>query len=210
MAVLNWETDASDITPDTCEFGISFNSLIHTSSLSGISQTMELPGARWRLKLSFKDLEPTESRVLISFLTRLRGSAGRFYCYDFGRATSRGDIDDTVLVAIADSVTQVTLKDSEGGAVNGSLEVGDYISIGNDTDRELKMITNDLGGDSYNIEPGFRKTLASYTDDPVAYTKGLATFMLSSDEQAYWSTRSKALITDIDIDAYEVFLPAGA
>ncbi len=53
MPVLNWETDVG-IIPDSCEFGITYNTLVSSSPLSGSTQTMELPGARWKTRLSFR------------------------------------------------------------------------------------------------------------------------------------------------------------
>lgn len=207
MAIIDWETEVG-IIPDTCEFGIYYNSLIHTSPLNGITQSIELPGARWRVRLSFKNLEPAEGRVLIAFLTKLRGSAGRFSCYDFGRPVPRGNISGTISI---DNILNKRSLEITGGT--GNLEIGDYLTIGAsaNSDKELKMITGNPSGNIYEFEPALRKPIVDYTGSTATldYTKPTGVFMLSSDEQAYWSTRSKGLLTDIDIEAIEIILPAG-
>ena len=212
MAVLDWDADVG-ILPDACEFGISYNTMISTSPLSGTTRTYELPGARWSTRLSFSNLDSSESREIISFLTRLRGANGRFYSYDFGNPTPRGTLSSgSVVVASVTSGTlrEITLQQSGGASLSGTLLPGDYISIGNDTDRELKMITGALGSDTYSFEPILRKPNHDYTGEPISYIKASTVFMLSSDDQAYWSTRGRGLLTDIDIEAVEIFLPAGA
>ena len=74
MAVLTFPS----ITPDTIDFGIRYNTQVSTTTLSGIVQTVELPGARWLGSMTFRDLTPEDSAALKGFLMRLRGSSGRF------------------------------------------------------------------------------------------------------------------------------------
>ena len=56
MAVLTFPS----IDPDFQDFGIDYNTQISPSPLSGIMQRVELPGARWRGSLSFRDMTPTD------------------------------------------------------------------------------------------------------------------------------------------------------
>jgi hypothetical protein len=206
MPVTILDFDSLGVVPDSADFGITYNTLIHTSPLSGATQTLELPGARWKMRLSFRNLEPSEGRKLASFLTRLRGSAGRFYCHDFGRPSPQNTATPTTSTTLINTVSTGADNVYLTGYTTGSLTVGDMISIGNNGLRELKMIVSDTGGGSYAIEPKMRATKSAGT--PVIVNKASTVFMLSSDEQAYWSTRSKAFLSDIDIDAVEIFLKA--
>lgn len=90
MATLDFETETGGLVPTTCEFSLMTNTQTFISPLTGEMQTVELPGARWATTLSFTDLEPDESRVLLAFLARLRGSAGRLYLHDYSLETNRG------------------------------------------------------------------------------------------------------------------------
>lgn len=206
MPVTILDFDSLGVVPDSAEFGITYNTLIHTSPLSGATQTLEMPGARWKMRLSFRNLEPSEGRKLASFLTRLRGAAGRFYCHDYGRPTPQNITTSLNSTTLVSTVSAGSNSVSLTGYSTGSLTVGDYISIGNNGLRELKIIVADNNNGLYTIEPKMRATKSAGT--PVIVNKPSTVFMLSSDEQAYWSTRSKAFLSDIDIDAVEIFLKA--
>jgi hypothetical protein len=214
MAVYDWDNETNYIVPDSCDFGISYNTLVHTSPLSRVSQTLQLPGARWSTRLSFKNLSEDESRVLMAFLTKLHGANGRFYAYDFGRPVPRGTMDtQTVEVSSVINRNRIYIQPVGGGAMpnGGVFAVGDYITIGNDTNREMKMVVEAFSGNQYNIEPGLRNYgQFDYIGEPITYKPATCVFMLSSDDQAFWSTRSQAKIVDIDISAIEIILPAGA
>ena len=70
------------IIPETQDFGITYNTQVSSSPIVGITQTVELPGARWGGSISFRDMTDVESAELKKFMLQLRGSAGRFYYGD--------------------------------------------------------------------------------------------------------------------------------
>jgi hypothetical protein len=78
------------IVPNAISFGIKYSTQINISPLSGSVQTYEVPGARWVADLSYSELEPVDARELISFLTQLRGSSGRFTLFDFSHRNPAG------------------------------------------------------------------------------------------------------------------------
>lgn len=200
MAILTFPT----ITPEIQDFGIMYNTQISSSDISGVTQTVELPGARWKGNVSFRDMTPAESADLKAFLLELRGSAGRFYYGDvshtspFNTVTGSPTIESTSTAR----VIRVTL-----GASSPQFSAGDYIQIGTDTARELKMVlsSSSVGGDTYDltIEPMIRRI--DYIGLSVVYTNPTGVFLLTSSDQAKWATRSKALLSDISIDFLEVF-----
>lgn len=66
-----------DLRPSTMDWWLETHTMTHTSPLSRATQTLELPGARWRVSLSFNNLLRAEMERLSSFINGLRGPAGR-------------------------------------------------------------------------------------------------------------------------------------
>ena len=200
MAILVFPT----ITPETQDFGIKYNTQVSTSVLSGIAQTVELPGARWGGSMSFRDMTPAESATLKVFLLELRGSAGRFFYGDISHTDPFNAVtgSPTIESSSTNRVLRITL-----GASSPAFSPGDYVQIGADDSRELKMVldSTSIGGDVYDItvEPAIRRT--DYLNLPVVYSDPTAVFLLASSDQATWGTRSKALLSDMSIDFIEVF-----
>lgn len=193
------------ITPEIQEFGIVYNTQVSSSPISGITQTVELPGARWRGSVSFRDMTSSESAALKSFLLRLRGSAGRFYYGDQSHTDPFNAVTGSPTIDGANStnrIIRVTL-----GTSSPTFSEGDYIQIGTDEQRELKMVLVSalVSGDTYDltIEPAIRRT--DYDTLQVVYSDPVGTFMLTSSDQAKWAIRSKANLSDISLDFVEVF-----
>lgn len=200
MAILTFP----DITPEFQDFGIVYNTQISTSSLSGAIQTVELPGARWKGSIGFSDMTPAESASLKAFLLELRGSSGTFFYGDLTHTTPFNSVTGTATIDSASTarILRVTL-----GTSSPALSTGDYIQVGTDDSRELKMIITStlVSGDTYDlvIEPMVRRT--DYVGLTVVYTEPKGVFMLTSSDQASWGSRSKALLSDINLDFVEIF-----
>jgi hypothetical protein len=201
MAVLTFP----NITSERQDFGVRYSTQVHPSRLNGIIDAVELPGARWRGSLGFSDMTPLESADLKAFLLELRGAAGTFFYGDITHTTPFNAVtgSPTIAGASTESLIRVTL-----GSSSPEFSTGDYIQIGTDDQRELKMILSStvVSGDTYDlaIEPVIRRT--DYVGLSVVYTNPKGVFMLTTDEQAFWSTRSKALLSDINIEFIEVFM----
>lgn len=199
----NWTNSVgTPIEPSTIEMGIVYNTQVSTSPLSGDVKTLELPGARWRVRMSFNDLEPEETRPLLAWLSDLRGSAGRFLVYDFSHAIPRGGT-----ISANYSVTTrstITLSSVTGGG----LQVGDLFSIrpAGSTVPELKMVTQIMSANVYRFEPIARRLPAAYIGGVFGIrTTAYAHMMLTSDDQSFHATAEKGLISNITIEAIEVF-----
>lgn len=206
----NWTTAAgTPIEPNSIEMGIVFNTQISTSPLSGDVKSLELPGARWKIRLSYSDMTEDETRPILAWLASLKGSAGRFLVYDFTLPTPRGGmISANYTVATR---TNITLANRTGG----TLEVGDLFSITPTGSQipELKMVTQVVTDNSYNFQPVARRPTTSYTAGALLSTtsgglgtKAYAHMMLTSDDQSLHATAEKGLISTVTIDAVEVFV----
>ena len=199
MAILTFP----NIQPESFEWGISYISQVSSSPLTGYVQTLEIPGARWKARLSYSDLTPAEGRELMAFLTRLRGMSGRFYLSDLSLENNQGDSTATKVVA-AGSGGSTLILDSD---VTPNLVPGDYVRIGSDVDREVKMIVQRTGAATYTIAPNIR--MAAPVGENVfmhgSAQKAECVMMLTSDEQASWPTTTKARLSSIDIECVEVY-----
>lgn len=198
MAVIDFPNVVSDVQ----NFGIRYNTQISSSELSGVVQTVELPGARWAGSLNFIDMTKTESADLKAFLLELRGSAGRFYFSD--QIHTSPFVTVTGSPTVGGTSTRRVIRVTLG---SGNFSEGDYIQIGTDEDRELKMVIDSalVGGTTYDltIEPMIRRE--TFIGQSVVYTNPKGKFMLSTSDQASWASRSKALLSDITIDFVEAF-----
>jgi len=196
MTILNFP----NIIPDTLEFGIKYNTQISTTSLTGAVTTIELPGARWKGNMSFRDLTLAESADLKAFLMQLRGMSGRFY---FGDLSHTVPFDTTIAGQPIDIEGTSTPRLIDVTPSSGDFQAGDYVQISNDTSRELKMVVVKTGSSpqTLQIEPLVRRT--DYKTEDLYYTNPKGVFMLDSDEQASWAIRSKALLSDVNISFIE-------
>ena len=201
MAILSFPS----IVPEIQTFGVKYNTQVSTTTLSGIVQSVELPGARWNGSISFSDMTPIESAALKVFMLKLRGSSGRFFYGDQTHTAPFNTVtgSPSILGGSTARVIAITLAASSPPFVPG-----DYIQIGSDDQRELKMIvaSNNTGGDNYDLtlEPMIRRT--DYVSQQIFFTNPTGVFFLSADDQASWGSRSKALLSDMTLDFVEIFL----
>jgi hypothetical protein len=199
MAILTFPS----IVPETFTFGINYRTQVSTSNISGITQTVEIPGARWHGNMSFSDMTKAESADLKAFLLELRGSAGRFYYSDITHTQTFTPITGSLTIAGGStrSVIRVT-------TTSGSFTPGDYIHIDTTTKRELKMVIAStlISGSTYDlvIEPTIR--METFIGKVVDYTNPLGVFVLTSSDQAKWNVRGKASLSNISLDFMEMFV----
>lgn len=74
----------------TSSFGLTSNTQLFRSPLSGQTQTIEHPGARWKANYTLPPMKRAQAALWQSFLLQLRGGAGRFYGYDADAKQPRG------------------------------------------------------------------------------------------------------------------------
>lgn len=194
-----------NIIPEVQNFGIKYNTQVSTTTLSGIVNTVELPGARWRGSISFRDMTPSESAELKAFLLQLRGASGRFTYGDLTHVSPFNNVSGTLTVESNSTPRSLRVTYDTGSEL---LSSGDYIQLGpNDDNRELKMVVDHtiVSGLTYDIivEPMIRRTDYEGLTLTYSYPKGI--FMLDTDDQAIWASQSKALLSDISLSFIEAF-----
>jgi len=198
MADFDYDTDVTFL-PASMDFGIVTNTMISTSNLTGHTKRIEVPGARWRARLSYQDMTKDDARKLMAFLVLLKGPVNRAILRDWSLPVNQGiSTAGKSISGFPSGANSFTLA---GG---GTFTVGDYFSI--DTTnygRELKMVTGHPG--DVNFEPALRGpiTYSEYEDLSLETVDPSGKFILTSDDQVYWNARGKIGITSMDVEFIE-------
>lgn len=206
------------ITPASASFGQLSNTQAFVSDLDGTTQTIEMPGARWHLRMLFEGLANAERRDMAVFLAQCRGMGGRFYYGDPAYLITgpAGGAPGTPLVK-GGSQTGTSL-DTDGWGLSQAdvVKKGDYIHFDNaDGGREMKMITagassdgNGTGEATLSFEPATR--IAPADNAAITVTNAMAKFRLVADNVARWNLKKGVLggSGSIEIQAVESFTDA--
>ena len=197
-------TYPDNIIPDSIDWRIQYNTQVFTSPFNRVTQTAELPGARWVARMSYSNLQQDELRQLSSFFIQLRGRAGRFTLYDMSLPTPQNGTTANATVASATRTT-VTLTENR----SADITPGDYITVspgkgasapvaGDNV--ELKMVTA-VSGAVLTVEPPFRVVPAS--PDVVVLDKAFSNMMLDSDDQVGWSSTGSIYLSNFTVSCME-------
>ena len=194
----------ASIVPDSIVWSLKSNTQVNTSPLTGVVQTVELPGTRWMATMTFSNLDVAEARIMASFMAQLRGASGRFYVHDFSHPDPQGAAGGTPINLTAGSTTTVV---KSSGWPNNTLVLkeGDYVQFHN---YELKLITADVTSDGTGladlpVEPPVRGTL---TDAQTITTSNAECLMLlDSDDQARWESVGNSFQSSFSISCVEAF-----
>jgi len=183
-----------------CEWSLMSNIQVHTSPLSGATQTLELPGAKWGATLTLQNLMPSEARKLAAFLVSLRGQAVGFYLFDHAHPLPAGSVPGTPVVSGAGQTGSQLV--TSGWTINETaiLVAGDYIQVGG----ELKLVVADANSDgagasTLQIEPPLRNSPSDAESVITSYPKAL---MRLTDNKTSLKTRppflSETIITCVE------------
>lgn len=184
MTTLTWPTFAR-ATPRGIDWSLQANTQSFPSPLSGSVQTVEMPGAKWKVGFLLENLVESDSATFQAFMVKLRGRAGRFYLHNFARPTPRGTLTGTPLVMGAAQTGNTLIID--GCAVGATLLAGDFFGVNG----ELKMVVADAAANgsgqmTLTLEPPLRSSPAD--NAAITLVQPTATFMLANDE-AKWNTQ---------------------
>jgi hypothetical protein len=199
MTAIAWPT-LTRSAPEEFSLTLESNTQVSTSPLSKSVQTVEMPGARWKVSFTLRNLQEEDTSLLQGVGARLRGRAGRLEIYNFARPVPRGTASGTPLVKGASQTGTSLIID--GMAVGGTLLIGDYFSVNG----ELKIVVanasaNGAGEMTVTFEPPLRASPAD--NAPVTLNKPTATFML--DEDSFRTLTRAPVLSDISIAATEAW-----
>jgi len=168
--------------PNTCTFSLVANTQIFESPLNRTIQTVELPGARWVVKVGWNGLTKADARQVKAWLAKLRGMSGRFYFWDVSHESPSGTALGSPLVKGAGQSGCSLLTDGWDASQSALLLPGDYIGVGG----ELKIITDTIASDASGnatlvFEPPIRTSPGDNTQIIISQPK--CVMRLKSDEE---------------------------
>lgn len=184
-------------------FALMSNTKVFVSPLSGATQTLEFPGAKWMGNFALPPMKRATAAAWHSFFVQLRGAAGRFYGFDPTAKTPRGVASGSPLVDGASQTGNTLTTDAWPLSTTGLLLPGDYFQVGS----ELKMVTASVDSDGAGVatitfEPPLRN---SPTDNAaIVYTNPTCVMRLADDGQASWEVNNLALygISFVGVEAF--------
>ena len=166
--------------PTQYAFGQNNNSALNTSPMSGSTQTIEMPGARWTLAIGYINVISPDRGRLSAFLAAMRGMANRVALYDIVHSIPAGTMRGTITTVGVTAAGAISVALTAGsGQAGTTLLMGDKLNIGG----ELKMVVADATADgsgnvTVTIEPPMRNQVAGGAS--VVWNQPTALFMLTS------------------------------
>lgn len=151
MTTYSWPTTlAHPWLPKAQSWRQTHNNRVSVSSLSGATQTISLPGARWGVTLEWPDHSYAERASLEGFISRLSGREHRLSLWDLTRPQRRGTCNLTGVTASAAAqfATAMTLN---GCGVSTTLKAGDWFAITTSTGSQLLQVVADATANASGV-----------------------------------------------------------
>jgi hypothetical protein len=201
MADINWTTALP--VPSSFTFGLRSNAMVFESPLSGATQTVSMPGARWTATLTWANLTIANAALLQALLLQLRGRANRLVMWNLARQFPRGVGGGTPLVNGAGQTGAVMAIDGLPVSTSNIYLPGDFLGIGG----ELKMVaapvsSNGVGQATVNFEPPQRTAPAD--NSAVVTIQPTAKFIPAGNDTA-WQHVNPLAVSAFELQLAEVF-----
>ena len=172
------------------QFKLVTNSLHHTSSADGTTQTVLLPGPHWMLEAALPPMLRAAAEEWLAFLADLDGMTGRFFAGDPLGKTPRGVATGTPLVNGASQTGGSLITDGWTVSITGILKKGDYIAY--DTPSGVRMLhkliaaaNSDGGGNAtLSVKPVIRESPAN--NQAIITSNATCVMRLLDNNQAGW------------------------
>lgn len=178
MSTITWpSTDV--FKPAKFEIGLRSNVLISTSPLSGVTQTVELPGARWVVSMTLDPVEWADQAVREALFSQIAGQANRVALWHFVRSAPRGTMrgSPTLSATASAGATSLSITTTAGA----TLLKGDMVKIGSQLLQVVADATaNGSGAMTATVAPAVRTTVAS--GQAVSWDAPTSTFILTQSE----------------------------
>ncbi|WP_313671447.1 hypothetical protein [Sandarakinorhabdus sp.] len=123
----------------------------HQSPFDGTLQTLEMPGARWEFTATWPVLGPDDRRLMVAFLSSLRGMAGRFFFSPAQWSPRRATGGGTPVID-GDFQAGTTLATRGWTALGQAMRAGDWLSyVDTRGRRRLHMVVADASADASGL-----------------------------------------------------------
>lgn len=189
MTTLSWP--AFSVPPTRFEWWLESATQEHVSPLTGAAQTQELPGARWAARVEYLSLAAADATLAKTFISAMRGRAGRVFLGNLGQPTVRGVGGGAPLVAGAGQTGSVLAVDGGPLSVSGWLAAGDLVGVAG----RMYMLTaaaNTSGAGAASLSLAPPVWTAPADDAPVTLAAPTCTMMFRADRQG-WTYEPAAL-----------------
>lgn len=134
----------ASIVPDSFTLDVVGNGATYTSVFTQATQTMAYPGTHFKCTLGVKDLDNVQSRLLMSFIAKMNGLAGRVELWD---VSVPGKAPKGAPVISGPTGNLTTLATSGWNPNTIVIREGEYLSFNSGVNLELKMATADVTSD---------------------------------------------------------------
>lgn len=184
-------------TPSNAAFRLRGNSQTQRSPLDGTTQTLELPGSRWEITVSWESLQEADWRTLGAFISRLRGRAGRFTFSPAIFAPRQGVATGSPVFLTAPAGGEVFTTSGWTPSSGISTDIGDWMSYVDAGGRQrlhmstLATTAAGSGQSSHRITPPIRT--AAVIGQPLEIAAPIGVFMLTDDGAPEMSVRPPRL-----------------
>ncbi|MCJ7930971.1 hypothetical protein [Aeromonas sp. LsrichE-8G] len=201
--VIDWPVD---LIPGEMSLGLESMTRSFESPWTGSVQTVETPGSKVVMQISFKGLPVDKARRLEALVFSLDGQAGRVRLWDFGARLVGSPQPVRGVPVVTEALAMRKMFTSRGWTPGTKvLQVGDWIQIGDELKRVLADVTSDLsGGALIRVAPMLRGDYPSGT--PLSVSRPSGVFMLR-DDKAVTFQRSPGVFTDVSLSFVESFYP---
>ncbi len=153
---MTYYTWPDNVFPAAAQWLAQPNSQTFTSPLDKTTQTISMPGFRWKCNLQFKNMTRAEFGALSGLMIRLRGMYGRLWVPHPSNATPRGSGAGNPVVSGANQ-TGASLATSGWAASQAVLLAGDFFNVNGELKAVVQDVQSDGGGNATIVfEPPLR------------------------------------------------------
>lgn len=167
-------------TAASAEWRLAPNVFSLPSQFSGHTQTVELPGARWMVRITFTPHSDADRAAVEAFLAKVRGKANRIALWHPKRPVPLGTMRGSPVLAATEPRGETSLAITT--TAGATLKAGDMIKVGD----SLLMVTDDATADgagaiTVSVTPGLKAQVSAGA--AVSWDRPTATFIL---DEAPW------------------------
>ncbi len=204
MTTYTWPTTNKALLPQAQRWRQLHNNRASTSALSGYTQTLSLPGARWGLSMEFPAHTSVERRQLEGMLTRLSGMEHRALLVDFARLVPRGSCNLTGVTLGANAAQFATSLVLAGCGASTTLLAGDWLGLSNGQRVQVVADASANGGGAMTVEVRHPLRAALSSGAALVLDKPASLFILSEPTlDVPWGAAN--ICPAFNVDFIEVF-----
>lgn len=179
MTTYTWPTTRV-FTAASAEWRLAPNVFLLPSQFSGHTQTVERPGARWMVRITFTPHSDADRAAVEAFLAKVRGKANRIALWHPKRPVPLGTMRGSPVLAATEPRGETSLAITT--TAGATLKAGDMIKVGD----SLLMVTDDATADgagaiTVSVTPGLKAQVSAGA--AVSWDRPTATFIL---DEAPW------------------------